>query len=77
MPEVFAIARGVAIAGADADRIARMPLVMFARATERQGNAGPTLGASADLAVIARTMSQSRRESVAPGDRRLANREAV
>jgi len=63
MPEVFAIARGVAIAGAEAERIARMPLPMFVRAAERQGKAGPTPGASADLAVIARTMGQSRRES--------------
>ena len=63
MPEVFAIARGVAIAGAEADRMARTPLVMFVRTTKRHGNAGPTLGASADLAMTARTVSQSRRES--------------
>ncbi|HEY5456066.1 MAG TPA: hypothetical protein VIJ96_11395 [Acidothermaceae bacterium] len=49
------------MAGAEANRIDLTARVMFARARERQGKAGPTLGASADLAMIARTVSQSRR----------------
>src|SRR5450432_3394928 len=67
MPAVFAIARGVAIAGVEAKRTDRAIAVTHAAAMDRHGSAGPTLGASATLAVIARTRGQSRRTFVAPG----------
>src|SRR5450432_410569 len=73
MPAVFAIARGVAIAGVEANRTDRATAVTHAAAMVRHGTAGPTLGASATLAVIARTRGQSRRTCVAPGDDPSAN----
>jgi hypothetical protein len=72
MPEVRAIALGVAMAGAEADRIARMPLATFVRATDRHGKAGPALGASADLALIARTCEPIASGVGSPGDQRFS-----
>jgi hypothetical protein len=71
----LAIARGVAIAGAEANRIALIALVTFALTSDRHGKAAPTLGASADLALIARTGGQSRWESLLPviGEQSLGN----
>ena len=55
------------MAGDGAKRMDRAAAVTRANTFALHGTAGPTLGASATRAVIARTCTQSRRICVAPG----------